>query len=64
MTINYVYCGNILVISPLPSPSHHLWNKIISTELIRKGHNITMLSHDTEVKPISNFTVITMTGYL
>uniref|UniRef100_T1GWK7 Glucuronosyltransferase n=1 Tax=Megaselia scalaris TaxID=36166 RepID=T1GWK7_MEGSC len=35
---------------PITSPSHHLWNKALMHELANKGHNLTILSADIELK--------------
>lgn len=42
--------ANILGLMPITSPSHHLWNKALMHELANKGHNLTILSADIELK--------------
>lgn len=37
---------NILFISPLPSPSHHIFNRVLALGLVEKGYNVTFLSAD------------------
>ncbi|XP_031638675.1 UDP-glucuronosyltransferase 2B7-like [Contarinia nasturtii] len=43
--------SNILYLQLLESHSHHFWNSAISDELAKRGHNITILSPDSEAKP-------------
>ena len=47
-------CGNILFLNGIASPSHHLWNRVLVNELVKKGHNITMISSDPDNKPNPN----------
>lgn len=54
--------ANILYLATVASPSHHIWNKNLALGLVAKGHNITMLSHDSEKKLPKNFHIITMDG--
>lgn len=61
--IKNILGANILYVAPIPSPSHHIWNKALTMGLLEKGHNVTMLTHATEKAP-QNFTVITMEGFL
>lgn len=56
-------CANILFVATLYSPSHYLWNKVLSLGLTQKGHNVTMLTHSQEKDAIKDFHVITMEGY-
>lgn len=56
----HVFCSNILFIAQLPSPSHYLWNKKLSLELVKNGHNVTLVSHDVDKEIINNFTLITL----
>ncbi|XP_055702672.1 UDP-glycosyltransferase UGT5-like [Phlebotomus papatasi] len=43
-----VNCANILFLETVPSPSHHIWIRTLSTALAERGHNITSLSTDIE----------------
>lgn len=45
---NHVNCANILCLMSVPSPSHHLWNRVLINELAEQGHNLTVLSADVE----------------
>ncbi|KAF2901331.1 hypothetical protein ILUMI_04855, partial [Ignelater luminosus] len=54
--------ANILAVTTLASPSHHLWHKAYFLGLIEKGHNITVLGHDEEKQPSANFTMLTLEG--
>ncbi|KAK5648761.1 hypothetical protein RI129_003653 [Pyrocoelia pectoralis] len=55
--------ANILLIGALPSPSHYLWNKVLLTELVKNGHNVTIITHDNDSTKMENYTVITMKGF-
>ncbi|KAF2887302.1 hypothetical protein ILUMI_18871, partial [Ignelater luminosus] len=55
-----VLSANILHVTPIASPSHHIWNKAFALALVKKGHNVTMLTNEKENKLPENFTVITM----
>ncbi|CRK89595.1 CLUMA_CG003252, isoform A [Clunio marinus] len=46
--------GNILFLSPVPSPSHHIFNRVLGVGLAEKGHNVTFLSADLDKRPIPN----------
>lgn len=54
-----VECANILLVLPVPSPSHRLWNNVIVEGLARRGHNLTVLSVESE-RPRPNVTFIHM----
>uniref|UniRef100_A0A7G3B2Y9 UDP-glucuronosyltransferase n=1 Tax=Lutzomyia longipalpis TaxID=7200 RepID=A0A7G3B2Y9_LUTLO len=43
-----VHSANILVLEPVPSPSHHIWIRTLTTALAARGHNVTSLSPDIE----------------
>lgn len=44
---SYGYANkNILFISPVPSPSHHIFNRVLAVGLANKGYNVTFLSAD------------------
>lgn len=43
---------NVLFLTGLPSPSHHIWNREITNSLSARGYNLTVLSIDVDpVKP-------------
>lgn len=46
--------ANILVLEGVPSPSHHIWMRTLTTELARLGHNVTSLSADVEADAPKN----------
>lgn len=46
--VKNVVPANILFISPLPSASHHIWNRSIMEGLVEKGHNLTVLTVEIE----------------
>lgn len=50
--------ANILILEGVPSPSHHLWMRTLSSELVRHGHNVTSLSCDVEENPPANLTYL------
>lgn len=45
---------NILFLSGLPSPSHHIFNRVLVLALAEKGHNVTFLSADVTKKDVPN----------
>lgn len=52
--ISEILCANILYLHGVLSPSHHLWNSILATELANRGHNVTFLSVDKPRKDTKN----------
>lgn len=59
-----VLSANILYVAPIASPSLQRWNTALAMGLRSKGHNITMLSHDTENEPLpENFNLILLEGH-
>lgn len=59
LCVSICHSANILVLEGLPSPSHHLWMRTLSTELVRHGHNVTSLSCDVDQEtPPGNLTYI------
>lgn len=46
-----IACGNILFLSGIASPSHHLWNRVLAKGLAKDGFNITMVSSDEDKSP-------------
>lgn len=57
-----VSCGNILYLSEITSPSHHLWNRVLVNGLAEKGFNVTMLSVDNDKNPGPNIHYIHLEG--
>ncbi|KAF5300891.1 hypothetical protein FQR65_LT09054 [Abscondita terminalis] len=57
-----VFGANILHISPIPTHSHHIWNKALAYGLNKKGHNITMLTHNEEKSKPKNVHLIVLEG--
>ncbi|KAF5282560.1 hypothetical protein FQA39_LY04967 [Lamprigera yunnana] len=57
--INSVFGANILYISPIPAPSHHIWNRALALGLNKQGHNVTILSHyDDKIAQINYTTIL------
>jgi glucuronosyltransferase len=54
LLISLSSCKNILFISTLPSPSHHIYNRVLAVGLAEKGHNVTFLSADKLDKVVRN----------
>lgn len=54
LSIQLVASSNILFISPVPSPSHHIFNRVLAVGLAEKGHNVTFLSANLHAKPTKN----------
>uniref|UniRef100_A0A182MA50 UDP-glycosyltransferases domain-containing protein n=1 Tax=Anopheles culicifacies TaxID=139723 RepID=A0A182MA50_9DIPT len=50
--------ANILCLTPVPSPSHHIWNRVWIEALAARGHNLTVVSADIENKATPNITYI------
>ncbi|XP_050095367.1 UDP-glucosyltransferase 2-like [Anopheles aquasalis] len=53
-----VQAANILCLTPVPSPSHHIWNRVWIEALAARGHNLTVVSADVERKQTANITYI------
>nr|CAD7599797.1 unnamed protein product [Timema genevievae] len=53
--IQHVGTANILGLLPMPSPSHHIWNRSLMLALAERGHNITVFTPDSEKKPRPNY---------
>ncbi|ETN60649.1 glucosyl/glucuronosyl transferase [Anopheles darlingi] len=53
----YAFGANILCIMTVPSPSHHIWNRVVMEELVNRGHNVTVVSQDVD-KSRQNLTYI------
>ncbi|XP_062544576.1 UDP-glucosyltransferase 2-like [Armigeres subalbatus] len=49
---------NILCLMGVPSPSHHIWNRVLMEALAAKGYNLTIVSPDTEKIQKPNMTYI------
>lgn len=48
--------ANVLVFWPLPIPSHFRGFEPLFTELARRGHNVTVVSHFPKSSPVANYT--------
>lgn len=63
LSFGVVWGANILYVAPVASPSHHLWNRVLALELVKNGHNVTMLTHDKEkTKPPKGYHEIIFEG--
>lgn len=49
---------NILCLMGVPSPSHHIWNRVLMEALAAKGYNLTIVSPDIEKVQKPNLTYI------
>ncbi|XP_058463673.1 UDP-glucosyltransferase 2-like [Malaya genurostris] len=49
---------NILCLMGVPSPSHHIWNRVLMEALASKGFNLTIVSPDIETTIKPNLTYI------
>ncbi|XP_055626412.1 UDP-glucosyltransferase 2-like [Toxorhynchites rutilus septentrionalis] len=49
---------NILCLMGVPSPSHHIWNRVLMEALAAKGYNLTIVSPDIEKSQKPNLTYI------
>ncbi|KAI5747705.1 hypothetical protein M8J77_017605 [Diaphorina citri] len=52
--------ANILVIAPLATHSHAIWFDIVTTLLVKDGHQVTVLSSDPEKQSLPNRTTYTL----
>lgn len=59
---NSVFSANILFISPIASPSHHIWNRDLAFGLANRGHNVTLLGPDKDEKAPANYHHIYLEG--
>lgn len=62
LTLKTAFSANILFISPLPSPSHHIWNRALAFGLVNKGHNVTLIGPDKDEKKPVNYHHIFLEG--
>lgn len=62
IVVKSVLCANILYIEPVVSPSHHIWNRAVGLELVKRGHNVTAIGHDIEKLPVDNYTQFIFEG--
>lgn len=51
--ITHTFGANILLLSGIASPSHHMYNRVLGVGLAEK-HNVTFLSGDLGKTPIPN----------
>ncbi|KAJ3648850.1 hypothetical protein Zmor_020621 [Zophobas morio] len=62
-SVKSVLCANILYVSSIPSPSHHIWNGVLTMALVKRGHNVTLVDPDIDKLPKSdNYTHIFLEG--
>lgn len=57
-----VKCANILFVTPVASPSHHIWNEVLVSGLLENGHNITLIGHADAKITSKNYTVLKIAG--
>jgi glucuronosyltransferase len=63
VSVNCCIGSNILFVSPVPSPSHHIWNRALAFGLVNKGHNVTLIGPDQDKVPKpANYTHILLEG--
>ncbi|XP_058456177.1 UDP-glucosyltransferase 2-like [Malaya genurostris] len=48
-TMKITNTANILCILTVPSPSHHIWNRVWIEALVERGHNLTVVSQDADM---------------
>lgn len=49
-----VHAANILFLSGSLSAGHHIWNRVIATSLVERGHNVTFLTAEQDVVADNN----------
>ncbi|XP_044736978.1 UDP-glycosyltransferase UGT5-like, partial [Chrysoperla carnea] len=59
--IDNVFSANILVLSHVLSPSHTIWHIPIVQELVKNGHNVTLVTPEFQ-KNANNYTLIHLKG--
>lgn len=52
--LSSAFAANILFLNAMPSPSHHIFNRVLVLGLAARGHNVTFLSADYVDKPTVN----------
>lgn len=55
---DHILAAKILGLMPTPSPSHHIWNRVLMLALAERGHQVTVISPDPEKEPVANHTDI------
>ncbi|KAK9745657.1 hypothetical protein QE152_g6684 [Popillia japonica] len=56
--LNAALGANILFVTVLPSPSHHIWHETIVEGLLRNGHNVTLIGHGKPAIKSANYTML------
>ena len=56
--LNFIETAKILAIFPFQSRSHLIMGSALMKELLKRGHEITMISHHPEKEKIANYTDI------
>lgn len=64
LSINGADCAetNILFLAGVGSPSHHFWNREITSALAERGHNVTVISPRRDENPLENVHYLQITG--
>lgn len=55
-----VDAANILMLFPIPSPSHHILGDELAKALVKRGHHITMISPYKTTGKSENYTEIVL----
>lgn len=53
-TTTTVHSANVLILSGSLSAGHHIWNRVIATSLVERGHNVTFLTPEQDVADLGN----------
>uniref|UniRef100_A0A1B6CCZ4 UDP-glucuronosyltransferase n=1 Tax=Clastoptera arizonana TaxID=38151 RepID=A0A1B6CCZ4_9HEMI len=62
LVLSYVRCERILAVFPFPGKSHFYSFEPLLTELTRRGHDVTVISHFPRTTPQMNYTDVVLTG--
>lgn len=64
LSMNDADCAktNILFLAGVGSPSHHFWNREITSALAERGHNLTVISPRRDENPHGNVHYLQITG--
>lgn len=53
--------GNILLVFPVPSPSHAIFGNELAKAIVKKGHHVTMITAFPIKEDLQNYTEIVVT---
>lgn len=60
--VSIAQCGNILIVFPFPSVSHHILGEQVARGLLKKGHHVTMITNYRVKDKLENYTEVILNG--